>query len=163
MLDPLGWLLTWTTYGTWLQGDARGSYDRKGRRPGTKFIAPDIRFEALRRSQLKHPEVLIDPPMRRVIRLAIEAECAFQKWTLLALNVRTNHVHAVLPAIVQPARMLQAIKSAATQDVRKQGLLDQTQPIWTSGGSKTWLLDEQERANAIDYVKNQQGPDLPEA
>jgi hypothetical protein len=162
MLDPIGWLLTWSSYGTWLHGDPRGSYDRKGRRRATKFIPPDIRLEALRRSQLEYPPLLIDAPMRRVIRLAIEAECDFRKWKLFALNVRTNHIHAVMPAIVPPSRMLQAIKAAATREVRTAKLLEPGRPAWTSSGSKTWLLDEQERADAIDYVRNRQGPDLPE-
>jgi hypothetical protein len=163
MLGPIAWLLTWSTYGTWLYGDARGSYNRKGLGRATKFVAPNIRLEALHRSRLKHDPLLIDPGMRRVTRLAIEAECAFRKWTLHALNIRTNHVHVVVPALATPSRILQAIKAATTRELRAKGLIAATRPVWTVSGSKTWLLDEEERADAIDYVLNQQGPDLPEA
>jgi len=163
MRDAIGWLLTWSTYGTWLHGDKRGSYDRSARRPAPRFVAPNIRFEALRRSQLKYPPLLIEPAMRRVIRVAIEGECEFWHWTLHALNVRTNHVHAVVDSATSPTRMLQAIKAKATRNLREEGLTEAGRPVWTPGGSRTWLLNPQELADAIDYTRNQQGPDLPEA
>ena len=30
MKFPLAYLITWTTYGTWLHGDDRGSFDHNG-------------------------------------------------------------------------------------------------------------------------------------
>lgn len=161
MLTPIAYLLTWTTYGTWLHGDERGSYDRKAKSRRSKFLPPDIRFEALRRSQLKHPPLLIEPPMRRVVRVAIEGDCDYRNWHLYALNVRTNHVHAVLGYHADPSRMLQTLKGRATRKLREAGLVDPDRPVWTPSGSKTWLLDEDELRDAIVYVLHRQGPDLP--
>jgi REP element-mobilizing transposase RayT len=42
------------------------------------------------------PMLLDTPEKRTAVRLAIERTCAFKQWPLLALNVRTNHVHVVL-------------------------------------------------------------------
>jgi len=163
----MGWaiayLLTWTCYGTWLHGDERGAVDRKAGKPFRKFVPPDPRFEALRRDQLQHPAVLITPPMRRVIREAIEQDCEYRKRWLFALNVRTNHVHVVIANAAPAHRMLHALKAISTRRLRAVGLTQPDQPVWTSGGSKTWLLDKEELEDAIHYVKHEQGNPLPEA
>ena len=39
MTFPLAWYLTWTTYGTWLHGDPRGSYFR------SQYLPPDAEME----------------------------------------------------------------------------------------------------------------------
>jgi len=38
---PLAYLITFTTYGTWLHGDPRGSVDREHNVWGTPFLDPD--------------------------------------------------------------------------------------------------------------------------
>jgi REP element-mobilizing transposase RayT len=162
MSTPIAYLLTWTTYGTWLHGDERGSVDRKAKRPFRNFVPPNPRFEALRVEQLKFPPLLIAPKMRRVIREAIEQDCEFRQRKLFAVNVRTNHVHVVIAHAAAPDKMLHALKSRCTRMLRKSKLLDPAQPVWTSGGSKTWLLNEEERADAIHYVLHEQGEALPE-
>jgi REP element-mobilizing transposase RayT len=162
MFLPIAWMLTWTTYGTWVHGAPRGSIDRHAKRPVSKFVKPDFKFEALRRSQLKHPPLLIEPDMRKVIREAIEQDCKFRKWHLYALNVRTNHVHVVVPNAAPEDRMLHTLKARPTRALREKRLVARDRRVWTPGGSKTWLLDEEELGNAIHYVLYQQGNPLPE-
>jgi hypothetical protein len=39
---PIAYFITFTTYGTWLHGDERGSVDKGHNRVGTEFIAPNM-------------------------------------------------------------------------------------------------------------------------
>ena len=53
--DAFAWLITWTTYGTWLPGDSRGhvspvlkpnaSYLKRNNTPGVEWAAGDERTE----------------------------------------------------------------------------------------------------------------------
>jgi REP element-mobilizing transposase RayT len=160
--SPIAYMLTWTTYGTWLHGDERGSWNRKATAVQEHFIPPNFRLEQYRKDLLKFPQLLLDGPMRRVVREAIEDQCEFDGWDLLALNVRTNHVHAVLPTDADSGHTMQRLKSRATRWLREQGLIERDRPAWTRGGSATLLFSNRHIEAAIEYVKHQQGPPLRE-
>jgi hypothetical protein len=93
MFEPtLAYLLTWTTYGTWLHGDQRTSASRKQ----SRVLKPDPVLEAQMRRRMKHPPLTLDAKMRRVVRETIEEHSEYRGWTLMKLNVRTNHIHLVV-------------------------------------------------------------------
>lgn len=156
-------MLTWTTYGTWLQGDERGAYNRKGETLKSHYIAPDARLEELHRKRMTDNALTLDAAMRKVVRLAIEECCAFRGWPVLALNVRSNHVHIVVPPRAEGRDMLHDLKARATRKLREAGLVRANQSVWTRGGSVSRLNSEASVAKAIEYTKHGQGPDLPEA
>jgi REP element-mobilizing transposase RayT len=160
--EPVGYMLTWTTYGTWLHGDARGSWNAKANADRDHFVPPDLRFENYRKSQLKAPPLLLDAAMRRIVREAIEDQCAYSGWELMALNVRTNHVHPVLPTVAKSASMLQQLKARATRLLRENRLLETDRPVWTTGGSTTLVFSQRQLTEVIHYVKHRQGKPLPE-
>lgn len=161
--EPLcGYMLTWTTYGAWLHGDERGSYNRKAKSLADHHVEPNPRLQQLRRDQLKHPSILLDGPMRKVVRLSIEDACTHRNCQVLALNVRTNHVHIVLPANVSAKRMLHDLKARATRALRDAGLVSRESNVWTSGGSTSLLFGSKSLSDAIEYVTNGQGAALPE-
>jgi REP element-mobilizing transposase RayT len=156
----LAYLLTWTTYGTWLPGDRRTSKDRKRKRP----LAPDPVLERQMRVRMTHPALTLDGAQRRCVREAIEAYCKFKGWHLYALHVRTNHVHAVVGALGDAQRAIGGLKARATRLLREAGLVADTQPVWTSeGGDARKLLDHDSVVGACDYVRYGQGPALPES
>ena len=66
MNTPLALFVTWTVYGTFLPGDARGW---RHRTEGGKL--PQPRLEQWSQSQLKHDIVLLDDTMRGVAEAAI--------------------------------------------------------------------------------------------
>ena len=57
-----------------------------------------------------------------VVETAIRETCRIRKWELLALNVRTNHVHAVVSTKQIPERVLNALKANATRRLREKEL-----------------------------------------
>ena len=97
---------------------------------------------------------------RDVVRRTIAEVCAHRDWDLHELNVRTNHVHAVVWAPCTPERVMNDFKSWATRRLREGGLCDDHQSPWTEHGSTRYLWKPVQLAGACRYVLDGQGPDL---
>lgn len=156
------YFITITCYGTWLHGDERGSHDRKGTTLGTAILAPDAALEAQMRLRMKHPEMRLNGPMRKTAREAVVEHCAYRGWELCELSVRTNHIHLVLVADAPCSRVVNSIKARATRILRESKLVPPNQPIWTERASCRSLETSADVADTCDYVRNGQGPDLPD-
>jgi hypothetical protein len=101
--QPLAYLITIRTYGTWLHGDERGSVDRRFyNNYGTPKMAPNKRLVEAEEARLKHPPVTLNKAQRDVVEEAIREVCAHRGYQLAAVNVRTNHVHTVVAAACKP-------------------------------------------------------------
>lgn len=156
-MDPLAYMLTWTTYGTWLHGDTRLSVERG--RPGraTAVLAPNTGLESMRRSQMKGEPVVLSIEERRQVHDAIEECCEYRGWHPLALNVRSNHAHCIVQATgCTPEQVMSDLKARATRRLREAGLRRSDQRIWTQRGSTRWLNNEEGLRVAMEYVLNQQ-------
>ncbi len=158
---PIAYFLTWTTYGTRLAGDHRGSVDKEHAIHGSPFLPPNFRYENLRRHQLSEEPLLLDAPMRGTVHRAIENHAKVRGWHLHAQNVRTNHVHIVVSAAMTPGRMLAQFKAYATRALREQNLIGERKHVWTEDGSKKWLFTDAHVADCCNYVIYGQGDDLP--
>src|SRR5439155_1451456 len=90
---PVGYLITFRCYGTWLHGDERGSIDRHHRRYGTPGVQPSPLRKQHDRELLKRPPVKLTSPQRAIVEFAIRETCEIRRWNLWTVNVRTNHVH----------------------------------------------------------------------
>ncbi|XVJ59086.1 MAG: hypothetical protein HEQ23_06670 [Tepidisphaera sp.] len=149
---PLAYLLTWTCYGSWLHGDARGSVDAKHSRYGTAFLAADVvrEYEELR-AMPTGPELLSEEA-RSIVLAVITRHCEIRRWQLRAVNVRTNHVHVVLSTDVEADASLEQFKAWSTRRLREAGCFGAKQEVWTEGGSKRYLWTEESVARACEYV-----------
>jgi REP element-mobilizing transposase RayT len=149
MPDPLAYLLSWTTYATWLHGAEKGSV-QKGV-PGIQ--APDPEAEEQIRRGLPEPPFVMNDEQRRIVEQAIVDHCAIRGWTLHALNVRTNHVHVVVTASCRPEKVMQELKSWATRRLKPTV---RRKRYWTEHGSTKWINDQPYLRNAIIYVRDKQ-------
>jgi REP element-mobilizing transposase RayT len=155
MAVPRAYLLTFHTYGTWLHGDVRGSVDRWHNVFGTPTLPPNQRRRRWNLAQLAQPSMVLDESMRACVEKAIRDECAFRGWELIELNVRSNHVHAVIePADVRPEEMLGKLKSCATRRLRENGFVARDRRVWSGGvGSRRYLWSPLHVRAAADYVR----------
>ena len=64
MSEPLASLLIWTTYGTWLPGDERGSVDGFHNTYGEKFAPVDGRRQSANLARLARPPFRLDAATR---------------------------------------------------------------------------------------------------
>ena len=160
---PLGYLITFRCYGTWLHGDERGSIDRFHNRYKSEYLPRSDRRKDLNRSLLKYEPVALNAAQRESVDSAIREVCKHRRWFLHALNVRTNHVHSVVSiGSIKPERALNAFKAYATRQMRGDGNWNRPHSPWADRGSKRHLWNERSMALAIDYVVNGQGGPLPE-
>src|SRR5262252_5519515 len=114
--EPLGFLITFRTYGTWLHGEDRGSVDRRNyNRYGTPGMPPNKRLLAEETMALRHAPVVLSPEQRIVVEDAIREVCDQRDYALHAVNVRSNHVHSVVTAPRKPEYVLNTLKSYATR------------------------------------------------
>ena len=161
--SPLAYLITFRSYGTWLHGDERGSIDRFHNRYKSPYIERNENWHRHNVQILEDEPVVLDESRRRAVDHAIRETCTVRKWHLHALNVRTNHVHAVVAiGLIAPERALSAFKANATRQMRQDGCWRRTSSPWAEGGSKRYLWNEQSVAKAIEYVLYAQGDELPD-
>ncbi|MFG0305603.1 MAG: transposase [Phycisphaerales bacterium JB040] len=155
MPRPLAYLLTWTTYGTWLSGDDRGSVVKRGSHT-TPFTEPQRGLSLSDRSKLKHPPIRFRNGQRSAVQTALEEHCAFRSWNVHALNVRTNHVHLVVSASIPPERVMTECKGRATRVLRERGLIGASAKVWTRHGSTRYLNSTESVDGSVRYVRDGQ-------
>ena len=139
MPEPRAYFLTWTTYGTWLPGDGRGSVNASHNVYGDEFAPADTRRRTANAARLAHRPFRLGHSARLVVRDAIIEHCAFRGWELVSLNVRSNHVHVVVRSDLPPDGTAAKLKSRATRVLRERGVVAAAQPVWTERGSGRYL------------------------
>jgi REP element-mobilizing transposase RayT len=157
---PLGYLITFRSYGTWLHGDKRGSVDRFHNRFGTPRIPPNQEWEKHNRNLLSQSPVKLSRHQRKTIEEAIRETCKIRKWEFWVTNIRTNHIHTVVSAPCKPEKILNAFKANATRKLREAGCWNSSRSPWVEKGSKRYLWTEQDLINAVVYVEYEQGETL---
>jgi REP element-mobilizing transposase RayT len=158
---PLGYLITFRTYGTWLHGDKRGSVDRHNNRYGAPRIPPNQNWLQHNKRSLKNKPVKLSKMERTVVTTSIRETCEIRGWRLHVTNVRTNHAHSVVTAACGPSRILNALKANATRELRAEGYWQRSDSPWADSGSKRYLWTEVHVQKAIDYVEFGQGDEFP--
>ncbi len=160
---PLAHLITFRCYGSWLHGDLRGSVDRLHNRYKAPYAAPNENRNRHNKDMLKGEPVVLDASRRVSVETAIRGTCVHRRWTLRAINVRSNHVHIVVSIGGMKSELaLNAFKSNATRQMKEDGCWQMDHSPWVDKGSRRNLWNERSVERAIDYVINGQGDELPE-
>ncbi len=154
MNDPLGYFLTWATYGTWLPGDQRGWVEY---RRGWQFPRPVLALEAAAR--MSEDACRLSEEQREAVEEQIEETCRQRGWLLHTANCRSNHVHVVLTAPeTRPKKIRMDLKAWATRCL-KDRFDSLRENWWGERGSIRFLFDEESLEAAIRYVE--EGQDRP--
>ena len=159
---PLAYFITFRTYGTWLHGDKRGSIDRFHNRYRDPYMPSNDQWHRYNIEQLKREPLILTADQRNSVESAIRETCDIRRWSLQALNVRTNHAHSVVSANRKASLVLNALKANATRELRENGLWPHNFSPWADKGSKRRLWNERSVSRAIDYVLYGQGDELPD-
>jgi REP element-mobilizing transposase RayT len=158
--EPLAYFITFSCYGTWLHGDQRGSVDDDHNRPDTPFIRPEAGLFNDRRQSLKLPPYYLDGPRREVVLQAIQEIAERKQWEILAVHVRTNHVHIVVRAHAPIERVMNDFKTSASRRLKKAFPDEVARSRWTRHGSTIYLWSDAQVVDKVDYVLNRQGEPL---
>lgn len=158
--SPLAYLITIRTHGTWLHGDERGSVSRHKNKFNSPKLAREPAWLETNRNRLRGEPVILNSDQRVCVRESIQETCRFRRWSLLAVNVRTNHGHAVISAAVKPGLVLNAIKANATRKLRESSLWHSEHSPWADKGSTKYLWNDHSVGRACAYVEYEQGEPL---
>ncbi len=155
MADVLAYFLTWTTYGTWLHGDPRGSVDRHNACKGADFHPPNDRWKKASRNRMTSPGLILTKEQRRLVESIIYRHCELRDWELLEVNCRRSHVHILVRVNeVSPERVMREFKAYATRALRGCGV-GKDRKIWTRGGSTRYIDSHESLCAARNYIRTQ--------
>jgi REP element-mobilizing transposase RayT len=152
--DPIGYFLTWVTYGTWLPGDARGWVEyRHG------WQLPDPIREREAKARMTEDACILTHEQRRAVEAQIADSCAHRRWALHVVNCRSNHVHVVVTAdVANPKKIRIDLKAWATR-MLKQKFDGSRENWWAECGSIRYLNTDEDLEAAILYVRDGQDID----
>ena len=145
MARMIGFMATWTTYGTWLQGNKKG-YVKNG-------ITHNANqgLEKSNEDLLKHEKIKIPKSLREIVKNKILKEAAEIGHKVYAITICSNHVHIVVDSIgVTCGYSVGRFKKAATTALRKYGFEDK---VWTKGFDKRYCYHQHELETKIKYVQ----------
>jgi len=154
------YLMTFSTYGSHLHGDERGSVDRDHNQPKARLLPTNVLRRDSERRSLKWPMYLLDDTRRSIVLDAIHEVCAYREWGVFAIHVRTNHVHVVAELSCDPRGAIRDFKAYASRALNRTGLDERGRRRWTEGGSARRLVDCEQRRRAIQYVVEHQGEQM---
>ena len=163
------WLLTWTTYGTWLPGDERGFVSNVDRgdgvghrvnRLGTEPSADIPRLENYARNKLCGSPVFLAESQAEILLAQFHETAAIRSWTLLAVAIMRSHIHVVVGVMADPdpATLLRDLKGYGSRALNRRFECPASVTWWTESGSRRRLPDERAIAAAVEYVKHQNAP-----
>jgi len=160
------YLLTWTTYGTWLPGDGRGFVGRVRTEDGSSIIhnipgepydadEPDLQRGAS--SQLKGPPVYLSTEQAGRCTQAFRETCEKYGLDVHGGSVMRTHVHLVVASDgPEGAKLLNLFKGIAARRLGQHFGKRASGSWWTTGGSRRLLPSAQAIEDAIHYVRNQE-------
>lgn len=156
---PLAYLITFRTYGNWLHGDKRYSVDvhRDMNIYGASKVLPNDRLSDLMRRNMKNRSFALDMQQRALVSEAMNEVCQYRQYRILALNVRTNHIHVVVSAQEKPEKITDTFKQYATRKLRERKAIDLNTQPWSRGRSRRYLWKDENVDAAINYVLYCQG------
>jgi REP element-mobilizing transposase RayT len=158
-MSVLAYHITWTTYGTWLPGDARGWV--KWGEWGIKPANPEQERDA--RGRMAESAVVLTEGQRALVEQTVRDHCRIRGWLLHAVNARPNHVHVVVTAPRDPDEVMNQFKAWCSRKLSDAAGLLRTvakkagrRHWFTEGGNKELIDSEEYLKNAITYVLERQ-------
>jgi REP element-mobilizing transposase RayT len=140
----IGYMITWTTYGTWLQSDNR-RYVKDG-----KILPGNDRLKFANQKQQKFPTVRLNAKQRQIAEEAILQEAQKINQAIPAIAVCSNHVHIVAKASAESIEQaVHRYKRLATFVLRKAGLNGK---IWSTGFDKRFCFTDKDIEQKVKYV-----------
>ena len=146
MSKIVGYMVTWTTYGSWLPGDRRGYVDN------AKILSENIEILERNRRRQKSHIVKLNSYEKKIVKQTILAEAESIGHKIEALIVYSNHVHLLArPHRKSIEETVGRYKSVTTRILWEHGRKGR---IWTRGYDKRFCFSQEDIEAKIKYIKN---------
>jgi len=146
MAKTFGYMITFTTYGTWLQGD-----NRRYVKDGKILPANEALLQSNQQLQVQDT-VKLSKPQQEIVHQAIMKQAELLKQQIYALAVKSTHIHIVAEYIPEPiAKIVAYYKSAARLALKTMGCDGK---VWTKGYDVRYCFDDKMLERKIKYVNS---------
>jgi REP element-mobilizing transposase RayT len=161
--------LIWTAYGCWLPNDPRGSTSRTVRSGVLAGLGPHYfgrrktqppgsiirEFYDRARDVLKFPLLKMSAADAAGVAEAFAYVVAQSRYTCYACAIMPDHVHIVIRKHRDNAeQMIENLQESSRLRLSALGLRTPDHPVWTSGGWKGFLDNQDEVRKKIAYVES---------
>jgi REP element-mobilizing transposase RayT len=151
-----------TTYGTWLPNDPRGSYSKKiyneqlqllgnikyGRQNPQPAHKELLKFWTAAVPRLSRPPILFNENYRLIVAYAFGKVVKRLDLKIPACAIMSNHVHIlILRTKYKIEYLVNQLKGAATRDLKMK------KTPWTRGCWKVFINDNEAVSAAIKYIR----------
>ena len=144
-MGMLGYMITWTTYGTWLQGDERGYVKNGQTLPGNETL------KQTNKSLQLQDTVRLTKAQQQVVEKAIMEHAQLRNHHICALAVQSNHIHIVVEYTPEPiSRVVAYYKNTARLALKATGHRGK---LWTKGYDKRFCYDQEALEQRTKYVE----------
>jgi REP element-mobilizing transposase RayT len=141
----IGYMVTWTTYGTWLQGDERG-YVKDG-----VILPGNEKLKAANQEQQESETVRLNAKQKQIVERAILDEAQKISQKIFAIAVCSNHIHIVAEVSSESIeKVVHRYKRLSTFVLQKSGMA--TRKIWSKGFDKRFCFTDKDIGQRIQYV-----------
>jgi len=154
---PLAYFITFSCYGTHLHGQESGSVDRNNNLYGQPYLSLDAKIHQHKKERMKQDPYYIETKRGHIILNSIIETSKYRQWNLLAVHIRSTHVHIIIQALVNPEKVMNDLKAYASRALNKAGYDNKNRKRWTKHGSTRYLWKVEDIEKAIHYVLHEQG------
>lgn len=145
MARTIGYMITWTTYGTWLQGGEKGFVKDGEVRGENVAIKKDCE------KKLEGEPVRLVRSEKDVVKETILGAAKRFQQKIRAIAVCSNHVHIVCEYVDVPINVVVGYyKNAGRVALKKYGF--NKGKLWTRGFDKQFCFNEKDLRARVNYV-----------
>ncbi len=155
--EPYAYFITFTCYGTRLHGHQEQSVDKYHKIYDTPHVVKNPKRVIYGKSLMQDEQYVLHQRQREIVMNQVIETCSYRKWNLLALHVRSNHLHVIVKAKTAPHIIMNMLKSYASRALNKYDSKNKARKKWSTHGSTRYLWNGAVTEAAIHYVLHEQG------
>jgi REP element-mobilizing transposase RayT len=163
---PFALHITWTCYGNWLPGDARGHVSNtlfpkgghltKQNTPGTPYSEGASYTHEHARSLQAYPTVLLNREQALYVANSLVKVAQSREWYILQAAIMANHIHVVIAHCPNDGPAVRRVLKGNTQAALSEQCGHSCR-WFTAGGSDRYKNDQRAIDAAVQYVADQEG------
>jgi REP element-mobilizing transposase RayT len=168
-LNSRTWLLTWTTYGTWLPGDDRGFVSnvddghgqaKRWNQVGSETSAKQRGLQLHARSNMSGDVIYLNSEFAQPLLEQFQETAKHRGWKLLAVAIMANHIHLLVTVDddPEPYDILGDFKSYGSRKLNRLVGKPKSGTWWTENGSTRKKSTIEAIEASVQYILQQEYP-----
>ena len=158
MPEPLAYFITFTCYGCRLHGDDPYTVDRDHSIIDGPHLEPNEQYRRASVDAMKQAPYNLDEVRRKLVLESVREVSRYRKWVLLAVHVRSTHVHLLVQAAgYTPEQAMTMFKAYASRALNRAGVDPEGRKRWARHGSTRYINTPQGLRDTMRYIKDEQG------